>query len=220
MADCLRGCVRCGYVDAALTAYNFTLMQDDDYQKAIDETYKAGIGLVAIKTLRKVSCEPNPIVTEKDKELTDYFLQKGYTQAQAKMKLAIEDERFTAAAVGIDTIGYLMEAVAGALDMTELSDEDKHELAKYHQATKHMYCAGCAHICCPVSDGVPINDIMRYVMYYNSYGHQERARHEFARFPADVREKLLNVDYHQAEVRCPQGMAIGKIIKEAVTKLA
>jgi len=220
MADCLRGCVRCGYVDAALTAYNFSLMQDDDYQKAIDEAHNAGVGLTAIKTLRKVSCEPNPIVTEKDKELTGYFLNKGYTEAQAKLKLAIEDERFTSAAVGIDTIGYLMEAAAAALDKTELNEEDKIQLVKYHQATKHMYCAGCAHICKPLSSGIPVNDIMRYVMYYNNYGHHKRARQEFAKLPAEVRRKLLKVDYRQAEACCPQGMAIGKLIKEAVTKLA
>jgi predicted aldo/keto reductase-like oxidoreductase len=220
MADCLRGCVRCGYVDAALIAYNFSLMQDDDYQKAIDEAYEAGIGLVAIKTLRKVICEPNPIVTEKDKELTDHFLKKGYTEAQAKLKLAIEDERFTAAAVGIDTIGYLMESVAAAVDMAELDEEDKIMLSEYHESTKHMYCAGCRHICDGLAEGMPVNDVMRYLMYYNNYGHQERARSEFSRIPANVRSNLLKVNYAAAESRCPHRLAIGKLVEEAVIKLA
>ncbi|MHC4254703.1 MAG: aldo/keto reductase [Planctomycetota bacterium] len=220
MADCLRGCIRCGYVDAALTAYNFSLMQDDDYQKAIDEACEAGIGLVAIKALRKVICEPNPIVTEKDKELTGHFLKKGYTEAQAKLKLVIEDERFTAASVGIDTIGYLMESVAAAVDMAELDEEDKIMLSEYHEATKHMYCAGCRHLCNGLAKGMPVNDVMRYLMYYNNYGHQERARSEFARIPAEVRSNLLKVNYASAESRCPHRLAIGKLVEEAVTKLA
>jgi predicted aldo/keto reductase-like oxidoreductase len=159
-------------------------------------------------------------VTEKDKELTGHFLKKGYTEAQAKMKLVIEDGRFTAAAVGIDTIGYLMESVAAAVDMTELDEEDKIMLAKYHEATKHMYCAGCRHICDGFADGMPVNDVMRYLMYYNNYGHQERARSEFSRIPANVRSKLLNVNYAAAESRCPHRLAIGKLVEEAVTKLA
>jgi hypothetical protein len=66
---------------------------------------------------------------------------------------------------------------------------------------------------------MPVNDVMRYLMYYNNYGHQERARSEFSRIPANVRSNLLKVNYAAAESRCPHRLAIGKLVEEAVEKL-
>jgi hypothetical protein len=57
-------------------------------------------------------------------------------------------------------------------------------------------------------------------MYYNSYGEQEEARKLFAQIPSNVRNKLLSTDYSPAEARCPQHLPIGKLIAEAVGKLA
>jgi predicted aldo/keto reductase-like oxidoreductase len=57
-------------------------------------------------------------------------------------------------------------------------------------------------------------------MYYNSYGDRERARKLFAQIPGNVRNKLLNIDYSSAEAHCPQHLPIGKLIAEAVSKLA
>ena len=61
---------------------------------------------------------------------------------------------------------------------------------------------------------------MRYLMYYNCYGQKDWARQLFARIPSDVRDRLLIIDYSVAEARCPQHLAIGKLVAEAVRKLA
>jgi hypothetical protein len=57
-------------------------------------------------------------------------------------------------------------------------------------------------------------------MYYNSYGERDEARELFAQIPEKVRDKLLSIDYALAEARCPQRMPIGKLVAEAVSKLA
>ena len=221
MAQGLRAAVKCGWVDVALVAYNFQFMQDNDYQRAIDSAYKAGIGLIAIKTQRKVTLDPMPIETAEDRKLTDHFLQKGFTAGQAKLKVVLEDERFTAAAVGIDDVGILTANVAAAIDETKLGKDDKAALAEYARATCNRYCMGCGHICRSAVPDMPhVCSIMRYMMYYNSYGHRDRAREHFARIPGDVRKRLLSVDYGPAEARCPQRLPIGKIIADAASKLA
>jgi len=69
-------------------------------------------------------------------------------------------------------------------------------------------------------DTAYVSDIMRYLMYYNSYGEQERARELFAKIPGKVRNKLLSTDYGPAEARCPQHLPIAKLVAEAVSKLA
>jgi hypothetical protein len=63
---------------------------------------------------------------------------------------------------------------------------------------------------------VPIGDVMRYLMYYRSYGEFDYAAVKFKTIPENVRLKMVNLDYSLAEQRCPQKMAIGKLMKEAV----
>jgi hypothetical protein len=57
-------------------------------------------------------------------------------------------------------------------------------------------------------------------MYYNSYGEKKEARELFAQIPVSVRNRLLVTDYSTAEACCPQHMPIGKLVAEAVSKLA
>jgi len=221
LAQGLTAAAKCGWVDVVLAAYNFQLMQDEEYQKAIDAAHKAGIGLIAIKTQRKVSMKPMPFESEADKKLAAHFLERGYTEGQAKLKIVLEDERFTAAAVGMDELNILAENAAAAMDRTKLTDADKAALKEYAMATCDMYCAGCSDICNTAVPDVPfVNHIMRYVMYDNSYGQHARARDLFARIPDDVRSRLLSTDYTLAEARCPQHLPIGRIVAEAVSKLA
>ena len=107
------------------------------------------------------------------------------------------------------------------LDKTKLAQDDKDALAEYASATCSGYCAGCAHICDAAVAGVSnINDVMRSLMYHNSYGDSQLARQTFAEIPADVRSRLLTADYRLAEQRCPQRMPIARLVRQAVEKLA
>jgi hypothetical protein len=64
------------------------------------------------------------------------------------------------------------------------------------------------------------SDIIRYLMYYNSYGDQAGAKELFAQIPLRIRQSLQDIDYSLAEARCPQRLAIGSIIRQAVARLA
>ena len=110
--------------------------------------------------------------------------------------------------------------VAAVLDKTELSRADFDIFREYAQATCSGYCGGCASICeSAVPDVRCISEIMRYLMYHNSYGRKAEAKELFAQIPADVRNKLLKIDYSRAAARCPQHLPIAKLITEAVSKL-
>jgi len=217
----LEAAAECGWVDVVLAAYNFQLMQDEKYQKAIDAAHKAGIGLIAIKTQRKVSMKPMPFESKADKKLAEHFLERGYTEGQAKLKIVLEDERFTSAAVGMQDPDILAENAAAVVGRTKLTNADKAALREYAKATCDRYCTGCSDICDAAVPDVPfVNHIMRYVMYHDSYGQHARARELFARIPSDVRSRLLSTDYSLAEARCPQRLPIGRIVADAVSKLA
>ena len=66
---------------------------------------------------------------------------------------------------------------------------------------------GLWHICEPVALGVPVSDIMRALMYHDSYGDIAQAKAVFAEIPADVKQRLLAVDYSAAESRLSEPYA-------------
>jgi len=217
MADVLAAAAKLDWIEVVMTIYNFRLMQDKKLNAAIDACHKAGKGIMAIKTLGM----GQKITTDEDKKLTAHFLQRGFTKEQAKIKAVLQDKRFTAVCVGMKNIRELTTNVAAALDKTKLTQSDTQALTEYARATCDGYCAGCANICDSALPKAPyISDIMRYLMYYNSYGRHDEARQLFAQIPANVRNKLLSTDFTQAEARCPQHLPIGSLIAEAVTRLA
>jgi len=217
MAKCLAAAAKVGWIDAIITKYNFRLMNDAKMQAAVEACHKAGVGLTAMKT----QARGQKFEAEEDKKLAKHFLQRGFTEGQAKIKVVLEDKRFSSACVRMGNIALLTSNVAAVLDKTKLTQTDKKVLAEYAKATCSGYCAGCAYICDNAPPNIPyVSDIMRYLMYYNSYGEQENAKELFAQIPGRVRNKLLSTNYKLAEARCPQHLPIGKLIAEAVSKLA
>jgi predicted aldo/keto reductase-like oxidoreductase len=223
MAKCLAAAAKLDWIDAIMTSYNFRLMQDQGLQDAIEACYQAGKAVIAMKTTGKTTIRwfRLSIETEEDKKLAANFLQRGFSEEQAALKLVLQDKRISTAAVQMESVAVLTANVAAALDKTELTEADKEVFKEYTQATCSGYCAGCAHICNEAVPQVPyVSDVMRSLMYCNSYGDIQLARQSFAQIPADVRNRLTSTDYSPAEARCPQRMPIGKLIAEAVSKLA
>jgi predicted aldo/keto reductase-like oxidoreductase len=226
MSQCLAVAAKLNWIDAVMTVYNFRLMQEAKMQASVEACHKAGIGLIAIKTLAagpvaRWAGHDVKVETEHDKKLVGHFTKQGFTEGQAKIKVVLEDKRFCSVCVGTENVALLRTNVAAALNRTKLTQKDKAVLTEYARATGSSYCAGCAYICDSVLPDAPyISDIMRYLMYYNSYGQQDRARKLFAQIPGKVRNKLLNMDYSIAEARCPQHLPISKLVAEATGKLA
>lgn len=215
MANCLMATSKLDWVDAVITSYNFRLMQDQKMVDAVQACYDAGVGVIAMKSQGK-----EITLQEDDKKLTEHFLKRGFNINQAKLKLVLEDKNIAAVCVGRENIEHLRKNVAAALDKTELTLMDKEILGTYASQTCSGYCAGCANICDSVAAGVPVSDIMRYLMYYNSFGDVQTARQLFAQIPQQTRSILLTADYAQVESQCPHRLPIGRLMREAADKLA
>jgi hypothetical protein len=61
---------------------------------------------------------------------------------------------------------------------------------------------------------------MRYLMYCRDYGDRDYAIAQFNTIPDKIRLQMVDLDYTPAEKRCPQNMAIGKLMREAVEELS
>ena len=226
MAHNLTAAAKLDWIDAIMTSYNFRVMQDPKMPAAIEACHKAGIGLIAMKTQGRPSWEIKTeadkwMLTEAEKKLTEHLLKRGLTTTQANIKIVLDDKRFSSVCVGMTSTAHIFENVEVTFDKTKLARTDMDLFKEYAEASCSGYCAGCLNICKTASPDMPyVSDIMRYLMYYNSYGDREGARELFAQIPHKVRSRLLGTDYSTAEARCPQRMPIGKLMAEAVSKLA
>jgi predicted aldo/keto reductase-like oxidoreductase len=218
MEACMIGASKLGWIDGIMMRYNYRLMHTDDMKRAVEACAKTGIGLTAMKTQGG-----GPVNTGSDNELklAGRFLQKGFTNAQAKLKAVWEHPDISCICSEMPNMTILMSNIAAALDKTKLSVRDMGLLRQYAQETRSHYCAGCADICeSSVRGNVPVSDVMRCLMYARSYGNLQRAKTLFQKLPAITRRQITLTDYSLAEQRCPQKMSIAKLMREAVKEFS
>ena len=206
-----------GWIDGIMMTYNYRLMHTDRMQRAVEACVKAGVGLTAMKTQGGGSVKTD---TDTELQIAGRFLQKGFTDAQAKLMAVWQNPNIASICSQMPNMSILMANVAAALNRTELSARDTDLLQRYARETRSNYCAGCTGICeSAVADGIPIGDVMRYLMYCRSYGDRDMAVTEFKKIPAQTRQKILTADYSLAERKCPQKMAIAGLMREALEEL-
>ena len=216
MEECLLQASRLGWIDGIMMTYNYRLMHSDDMRRAVDACVEAGIGLTAMKTQGGGQVRTN---SESELKLAGRFLQKGFTDAQAKLKAVWQNPQISSICSRMKNMTILMSNVAAALDKTQLSDRDRRLMQLHAKETRSAYCSGCTHICESCVNGkAPIGDVMRYLMYANSYEDDALAAEGFRTIPLKVRSRLLRLDYSMAERNCPQGLPIGKLMREAQKK--
>jgi predicted aldo/keto reductase-like oxidoreductase len=217
MEECLLKGAKLGWIDGIMMAYNYRLMHSDDMRRAVDACVNAGIGLTAMKTQGGGQVKTH---SETELKLAGRFLQKGFTDAQAKLKAVWENPNIASICSQMPNMTILMSNVAAAQDKIKLSARDNELLQRFAKETRSAYCTGCTDICesC-LEEEAPIGDVMRYLMYCNSYDDYQRAADSFNKIPQEIRTRLTRLDYLMAERNCPQGLPIAKLMREAKKKL-
>jgi hypothetical protein len=211
MEECLLEAAKLGWIDGIMMTYNYRLMHKTEMKEAVAACKEAGIGLTAMKTQGGWSFGSSSAA-----KLVDTFIERGFTDAQAKLKAVWTNPHIASICSQMPNITILMSNVAAAMDKTNLSAGDLRLLDQYAKETAANYCAGCSNICEKALGGaVPVATVMRYLMYYESYGDRYRARSLYGQLTPEVRARIGSLDYSLAERRCPQGMAIGRLMKRA-----
>jgi predicted aldo/keto reductase-like oxidoreductase len=211
MEECMLGAAKLGWIDGIMMTYNYRLMNKGKMKEAVAACTEAGIGLTAMKTQGGWSYGSSSAA-----KLVDTFIEKGFTDNQAKLKAVWTNPEIASICSQMPNLTILMSNVAAAMDKTSLSAGDLHLLDQYARETASYYCAGCSNLCETVLTEVfPVANVMRYLMYYESYGEHERARSLYGKLSPVTRERIGNIDYSLAENRCPQGIPIARAMRKA-----
>jgi predicted aldo/keto reductase-like oxidoreductase len=218
MEDCLEGAAKLSWIDGIMFTYNFRLMNEPRMKAAVEACYQAGIGLTAMKTQGG-----GPVKKDSDSEIdmASRFMQKGFTAEQAKLMAVWQDKRIASICSQMPNLTIMAANAVAAVDQNRLSASDRALLNQYAGETCSDYCAGCGRICLQaLNQSVPINDVMRCLMYFHSYQDQTLARSTFQSLPVETVSLLGRLDFKAAEISCPRNLPIGAMMKEAKTLFA
>jgi predicted aldo/keto reductase-like oxidoreductase len=224
MARLLMHAASLGWIDAVMSSYNYQLMKDDDIKRGIESCARSNIGLVAMKTQgqrfapRRIRT-PGEIQEREELRIMNHFMDEGYTPEQAKLKAVWEDKRITSCVSEMTNLTMLKDNVFAATDGVPLSGRDKEMLDNLARNNRDLYCQGCMHCESVLGPGSRVPDVLRYMMYYNSYGKTDDARRLFGELPEIIRNKMASRDYSLAERICPNNVEIGKAMRRAVSLL-
>jgi uncharacterized protein len=202
-----------GWIDAIMHTYNYRTMMNDDVKKSVDACAKAGVGLVAMKVMAMRVMESE---TPENASVVKSFTDGGYTIEQARLKAVWKDERIASSCVAMYSLNVLKDNIAAAVDAKQLSERETGMLYRVAEETRDNYCLGCMKCVSVMGAESRIPDIMRYMMYYNSYGEKDNARRQFSELPETAKNSLASADYSSAEGLCPQRIRIGEAMREAV----
>jgi len=223
MALMLSHASKLGWIDAITSSYNFSLMSNDDINKGIDACNHSGIGLIAMKSQGLLFDKPyDPLGTSKNEDLkiTEAFMAKGCTLQQAKLKAVWTEGKVTSCLSEIKNLTMLKENVAAATDNIQLSRSDLNMLNELSYIKRGFYCQSCMQCNYAMGSTSRIHDVLRYMMYYNSYGERDEARTLFRKLPEEMRKNIALFDYSPAERICPRNIRIGDAMREAERVLA
>ena len=217
MQSCLQEAAKMEWIDAIMMTYNFRLMHDPEMQAAVAACQEAGIGLTAMKTQGGGQVETG---SDEALALGGRFVERGFTPHQAKLKAVWDNPAIASICSQMPNMTILMANTAAALDRTHLTSGDHRQLAHFAELTRAGYCTGCGDVCeSALAECPPVADVMRYLMYSRNYGDHRRARARFERLSVSNRRALAEADYAEAERRCPQGLPIGRLMREALAEL-
>lgn len=214
MTAVLEAAAKTDWIDAIMTSYNFRLMRDPKFIAAVDACKAKGIALIAMKVQAGRSDNAD------DKPLDRHFLDKGFTEGQAKIKTVLQDDRICSACIGMKSIALLTSNVAAVLDKTKLTQNDIDFLDQYAKETCGGYCTACG-LCASAVPQMPyISDVMRSLMYHHKYGETKMAKDLFAQVQAKANCRIADIDFSKAEHLCPNGNRIGELMLQAQNLLA
>ncbi len=159
--------------------------------------------------------------SETELKMVEKFMQLGYTDAQAKMKLVWEMPEIACIASQMPNMTILSANTAAALNTTKFSAIEQRLTQQYAMETASNYCRGCTDICeGELNNEIPVGDVMRCLMYSRQYQDIELAKSVFYNIPEQTRKSMVKIDYSKAERVCPHKMAIASLMRQAVEELA
>lgn len=220
MDACLNSASGLGWIDGIQTVYNYRMQSIKSMEDALQKCHEKGIGIFAVKSMgfsvqKKTEQQKLPGKEKLDSLLASHNI----SFEQLKLRAAWQNPFITSICSLMPNSSILQSNVLAAMDENPLNPEILKLLAGYANTTGKYFCRRCGSCETTNADKIPIFDIMEMLMYSRGYGGIDWVAQRFAQMPSEVKSKIVNSDYSNAEKICPQKMPITQLMKEAYLEL-
>ena len=195
--------VKKGATDVVLATYNFTM--EKAFSEAMAQASAAGMGVVAMKVMaggfrRGKPDDPNAAKLKREGAML------------AALKWALKDNYVHTTIPGITDMDQLEENLKA---MTEpYSHREEQLLARQLDFITPLYCRMCGECDGQCAKGLPVADVLRYVMYADGYGQFELGRDHFKQLPAELASVRCG-DCPTCTVKCRFGVKVPQRLSRA-----
>ena len=194
--DVIQAAIDSGMYKVVLTSINF---KQDHYAKvkeAISKAAKAGIGIVAMKTM------------------AGGFLDKERKQpinCKAALKFVLQDENITTSIPGNTNFDQLTMNASVNRDLKMTAQEEADLLVSKSEGG--LYCQGCEHCVPNCPKRLPIPEIMRAYMY--TYGYRESRKAQELLLSLNIPKNPCG-DCSQCSATCAKNFPISERVKDVM----
>lgn len=206
LVDYMNAAAEGGFVDAIMLKYNPFFRKGDEFDRAMDACFDAGIGLISMKEMRPFRNAPkaNP-----DME------KLGLTTHQGILHAVWSDPRISSICSAMENIGQLKENSEAAVKFEKAMDvKDMEALERVALISPASMCPGCPACNAKAREtGVAFQDISRYLCYYEQDGNPE-GRDLYRKLPADAKD-MSRIDLHELKQNCSLHVDYPQIIERA-----
>jgi hypothetical protein len=188
--EVIRAAVESGVYDVVLTAYNFRQPHVAEVEKAIAEAAKAGLGVIAMKTMAGAYWDSE---------------RRHPINVKAALKWALRNENIHTTVPGFTTFEQMEMDLSVMEDLTLFPAEELDLKADDQMGSAGLYCDQCGKCVPQCPRGIEIPSLMRSYMYAYGYRNLAAAKETF---------ELAGIscvpceDCSVCEVACPGGLDV------------
>lgn len=197
--------VQKGMHDVILVAYNYTMAAD--LTEAINAAHKTGMGIIGMKVMaggsrggggRGAAAQP--------------AAPKPPGAGLAALKWVLSNPNVDTTIPSMTDMDQLEENLKAMAQ--PLTDSDKKLLTARLESIGPLYCRGCGICEGTCAQGLPVPEVLRYVMYAEDYGQFALGREHFKQLPAELAAVRCG-DCPTCTVNCPNGVRVSSRLTRA-----
>ena len=185
-------------IEVVQVQYNFA--SDKSYGPAIEKLKQAGVGVIAMKVMAKAGRRgaPQP--------------QRPATFAPAALKWAIQNPAIATTVPSMTDIDQLEQNFKVMSE--RFSDADAKVLSARLEEIGPYFCRMCGQCDGQCPKGLPVGDMVRFVMYADGYGQFPLGREHYLRLSAE-HQAVRCGQCPTCVVQCPHGVTVAERMMRA-----
>ncbi len=205
-AEMIPAMLKLNHFDVFLMSYNYTM--DPSIEPLLVAAHKAGVGLVAMKVMAG-GAKPTPFYKVAPDQLSKLTREGA---PLAALKWAMKNPNIDTTIPSIVDNDQLDENISAM--STPFTAADGKLLAQRLEEIRPLYCRMCGHCEGQCSQGLPVADVLRFLMYAESYGQFALGREHFKALPAELAD-VRCASCTNCTVKCPNGVQVSARLHRA-----